>query len=152
MSNIIHTQATVEREPGRAFELFVESSLVGSWLVDRAEIEPRVGGKYDVLWDYEHYTAGTAGCKVTGIELGKFIPFEWKGPPQFQHTMNEADPLTHLVVFFIPSGESSTEVHLIHTGWGSSPEWEEARQWFVEAWELAFSHLAKHVASAVPVA
>ena len=69
---------------------------------------------------------------------------KWKSPKQFKHFANNADPLTHVVVFFIPYGDS-TEVHIIHSGWRSSAEWEEARQWQDRAWRLAFNALSKQI-------
>jgi hypothetical protein len=32
-------------------------------------------------------------------------------------------------------------VHLIHSGWRSTPEWEEARRWQDQAWDQAFERL-----------
>lgn len=58
--------------------------------------------------------------------------------------MNAADPLTHVAVFFVPAS-GKTEVYLVHSGWRSSPEWEEARRWFVKMWEHAFSQLEELV-------
>jgi hypothetical protein len=78
---------------------------------------------------------------VTAIESDKFLSFEWRSPKQYQHFANNADPLTHVVVFFIPDSEL-TEVHLIHSGWRSTPEWEAARQWQFQAWSGAFEKLA----------
>lgn len=149
MSRIIHQQATIECNPEQAFEMFAGSTHVATWLGDRADIEPKVGGKYEVFWNYESGTNGTRGCRITDLAPGQFIAFDWKGPGQFNNSMNVADPLTHVVVFFTPVSNDATEVHLIHSGWGSTPEWEEARRWFVEAWGLAFGHLAKYV-SKVP--
>jgi hypothetical protein len=49
-----------------------------------------------------------------------------------------------VVAFFIPYLEK-TEVHLLHTGWRDTAEWEEARQWFDKAWAMALSELQKYV-------
>jgi hypothetical protein len=38
-----------------------------------------------------------------------------------------------------------TELRLIHSGWGSSPEWKEARQWFEKGWGDAFEKLRKQI-------
>jgi hypothetical protein len=61
--------------------------------------------------------------------------------------MNSARPLTHVIVFFIPTSKG-VEVHLLHTGWRDSAEWEEARQWFDRAWTNAFAELQKYVTKA----
>jgi hypothetical protein len=60
--------------------------------------------------------------------------------------MFDADPLTHVTVSFASCDDGSepcTEVHLVHSGWRSSPEWEEARQWFERAWSNVFEELKK---------
>ncbi|MDQ3930554.1 MAG: SRPBCC domain-containing protein [Chloroflexota bacterium] len=149
MSKIIHHSALLRCTTERAFEHFIDNDLIASWLADSAEIEPTVGGKYEIFWDPALVeNDGTRGCKITAIEPGKFLSFNWRGPTMFQQSMNAADPLTHVVVFFIPyihGGESGTEVHLVHSGWASGDEWEQARLWFDRAWGGAFVALEQLV-------
>ncbi|MBU7014433.1 MAG: SRPBCC domain-containing protein [Theionarchaea archaeon] len=143
MDKIIYQSVELGDTPENAFKMFTENEHLEKWLTNVADVEPRVGGKYELFWvpeDREHNS--TIGCKVLALNPGKLISFEWKGPPQHQF-MNEVIPLTHVMVSFIPC-EKGTEVHLIHTGWKNTPEWEEARQWFEKAWEIAFSELQKH--------
>ena len=151
MDRIIYRSAHLRCDVHQAFRMFTVSELAELWLAPSAEIEPQVGGKYELFWDLENREENsTIGCQVTAIEEDRFLSFEWKGPPQYSHFMNEADPLTHVVVFFYPGADdlsASTEVHLIHSGWGSSAEWEEARQWFERAWRLAFEELERQVNS-----
>jgi hypothetical protein len=61
--------------------------------------------------------------------------------------MNNIRPLTNVSVFFIPLSEANveTEVHLLHTGWSGTADWEQAREWFEVAWTKAFSELEKYV-------
>jgi uncharacterized protein YndB with AHSA1/START domain len=129
--------------------MFTVNEMLESWLTVIADVEARPGGKYELFWDPENReNNSTIGCRITALEKDKFIAFEWKGPTQFKHFMNNVVPLTHVLVFFIPCTEGSehgTEVHLIHTGWGKSDEWEQARTWFAKAWQAAFDRLQKTV-------
>ncbi len=149
MDKIIHHSVRLNCDTHRAFEMFTENELLQSWLPKLADVEPVLGGKYEVFWKPEDKAShSTIGCKVTAIEQDKFIAFEWKGPPQFKHFMNVADPLTHVVVFFVARGNASTpktDVHLIHSGWGSSDEWEEARQFFNMGWKQELKELSQLV-------
>ena len=80
---------------------------------------------------------------MTAIEPQTLLAFEWKGPPQFRF-MNETNPLTHVAVFFTPCNEvltPCTDVYLLHTGWGTGSNWEEARTYFARAWDTAFAEL-----------
>lgn len=142
MGRIISISVEINCNPERAFEMFSENELLESWICDRADVDAKVGGKYELFWNPPPENAGTVGCKATAVEPDKFVSFEWKGPKMFEHFMNTADPLTHVVVFFLPRA-SGTDVHLVHSGWGSSGEWEEARQWFEKAWAGALSKLQK---------
>ena len=145
MDKILHHSVQLRCEPHRAFEMFTVNNLLESWLTNLAEVEPVVGGKYELFWEPGNKeNNSTIGCKVTATEPDQFISFEWRSPKQFKHFANNADPLTHVIVFFIPAGEW-TNVHLIHSGWRSTKEWEEARQWQGRAWSKTFEELEKLV-------
>ena len=145
MDKIVHHSVRLHCNARRAFEMFTVNHLLESWLVNVAEVEPVVGGKYELFWEPEdRENNSTIGCRVTAIEPDKFISFEWRSPKQYKHFANTADPLTHAIVFFLPAGVN-TEIHLIHSGWRSSAEWEEARQWQDRAWGVAFKELERQV-------
>lgn len=128
----------------RAFAMFTQNEQLQTWLTRSANVEPVVGGSYELFWDLDDpETNSTLGCKITALEPDALLAFEWKGPPAFRF-MNEVDPLTHVAVFFAPCSEvltPCTDVYLLHSGWGSSAEWEEARVYFVRAWENTFAEL-----------
>lgn len=147
MTKILHHSAQLNCDAHRAYEMFTENKLLQSWFTKLADVEPEVGGKYELFWDTEDKeNNSTIGCKITALEQDKLLAFDWKGPVQYKHFMNNADPLTHVVVSFIPCGDgtsSCTEVHVIHTGWRTSSEWEEARKYFERAWSNALEELRK---------
>jgi uncharacterized protein YndB with AHSA1/START domain len=151
MDKILYHTVQLNCDARQAFAMFTGNEQLQSWLTTVADVEPKVGGKYELFWNPEdRENDSTIGCKVTAIEPDKFLAFEWKGPRQYKHFMNEADPLTHVVVFFIPCNSETdtspfTAIHLIHSGWGSSAEWDEARMWFERAWGEAFKELEKQV-------
>lgn len=158
-SRVLHLSARLQCTPEKAFQMFTVNDLVERWLVrpyggQNAEIEPRIGGKYELFWDpKDRENDSTIGCKITAFQPGKFLSFEWKGPKQFKDFMNVADPLTHVVVFFLPlSGrdKQTTEVNLVHSGWGNSRQWRDAMTYFEAAWNSALQNLAKEVNSGLP--
>jgi uncharacterized protein YndB with AHSA1/START domain len=144
MSKIIVQNARLHCSIERAFAMFTQNEQIQRWLTKVADVEPVVGGRYELFWDLdnpEHNS--TLGCKVTAIEPNALLAFEWKGPTQLR-VMNESDPLTHVAVFFTPCAEvltPCTDVYLLHTGWRATRDWEEARMHFVRNWENAFVEL-----------
>ena len=149
MDKILHLSTQVNCGVSEAFRMFTVNEMLESWLTVAADVEAKPGGRYELFWDPDNReNNSTIGCKITAMKKDKFIAFEWKGPTQFKHFMNNIVPLTHVVVFFIPYSEDNeqcTEVHLLHSGWGESTEWEEARTWFDKAWQAAFDRLQKLV-------
>ncbi|MGA2973453.1 MAG: SRPBCC domain-containing protein [Candidatus Bathyarchaeia archaeon] len=155
MTEVLHVSVVLHCDSHEAYEMFTVNRLLESWLITpfseggHAEIEPVLGGRYELFWEpTDRENNSTVGCKVTAIQPDKVLAFDWKGPAEFKHLMNTADPLTHVVISFIPNGESpsaSTDVHLIHSGWGNSPDWKEARHYFLQAWSGAFRKLEKIV-------
>ncbi len=145
MDKIIYHSVSLQCCSSEAFGLFTVGEHLERWLAEAADVEPRVGGKYELFWDLsDKENDSTIGCRILAISLNKFICFEWKGPKQFKHFMNNVRPLTNVLVFIIPSAEG-TDVHLLHTGWRDNAEWEEARRWFDKAWVVALSKLQKYV-------
>ena len=153
MNRILYHSTQLKCDLRQAFKMFTSNEHLQSWLAEIADVDPTMGGKYELFWDPDdREDNSTSGCKITAIERHKFLAFEWTGPKQFKHFMNKANPLTHVVVFFLSCDEMvvdpCTEVHLIHSGWGDSAEWEEARQWFKKAWDSSFDRLRLCVRSA----
>lgn len=143
---VIHLSVALKCTPGQAFDMFTKNEHLSKWLSLIADVEPRVNGKYELFWRADDRdNDSTIGCKVLAIEAPKYIMFEWKGPERLKDVMNNVRPLTQVVVFFIPAA-GGTEVHLIHTGWRGTPEWERARNVFIKSWKMAFLELERYAA------
>ncbi|MBS0656798.1 MAG: SRPBCC domain-containing protein [Verrucomicrobia bacterium] len=145
---IIHAQAELPVPVARAFAYFTRPELLESWLCEKAEIELQVGGRYELFWalpDLENDS--TIGCRISALAEPQLLAFDWRSPRQFKAFANAADPLTHVVVSFAPVGAGS-RVDLVHTGWRSAPEWEEARSWQERAWRGALGGLTQLVVPA----
>jgi uncharacterized protein YndB with AHSA1/START domain len=141
MDKVIHCATQLICTLWEAYDHFTRNDLLEAWLATTAQVEPQVGGNYELFWNpADRQNDSTIGCKVTAIDPPSFIAFEWKSPKQFKHFANSADPLTHVVVTFSPVGQY-TRVNLIHSGWRNTPEWVEAAQWQEQAWTLAFKQL-----------
>ncbi|MGD9380609.1 MAG: SRPBCC domain-containing protein [candidate division WOR-3 bacterium] len=151
MTKVLHVSVVVNCDIPRAFKMLTDNKLLESWLTEIADVEPTPGGKYELFWDRDDRESNsTIGCRITAIEENRFLAFDWKGPTQFKHFMNTIVPLTHIVVFFLPRMEGDkqrTEIHLVHSGWGDSAEWQEAREWFEKAWKAALDRLEKSISA-----
>ena len=149
MQNIIQIEIELDCDISQAFDFFTVNEKLESWLPEKAEVEPEVGGKYELFWDPQNRDINsTIGCKITSIEKDKFLTFEWKGPEMFQSFMNLCDPLTHVVVFFSPNPDpNKTTIYFFHSGWRDDPGWHEARDYFEKAWSGALTDLQEKLES-----
>lgn len=145
MDKIIYHSIVLPCDSEKAFAMFTLNIHLEKWLTQMADVEPITGGKYELFWNPDDKeNDSTIDCKILAITKNKFLCFEWKGPKQFKHFMNDASPLTNVTAFFIPH-QDGTEVHLLHTGWRDSPKWEEARLWFKNAWTNTLSQLQDYL-------
>ncbi|GGF52019.1 SRPBCC family protein [Alteromonas lipolytica] len=141
MDKVINLTETVCCSVAEAFQCFTDVRRVCQWLTLEANITPQVAGEYELFWDPENKNINsTIGCKITAISKNQLLAFEWKSPVMFKSFANTGDPLTHVVVSFHSLGDK-TVIHLIHSGWRASPEWQEACAWQQRAWETAFDNL-----------
>ncbi len=150
MQKIIQIEIELSCDVSEAFNYFTVNEQFELWLPEKAEIEPKAGGKYELFWDPQNREINsTIGCKITSIEKNKFLSFEWKGPERFQSFMNFCDPLTHVVVVFSSSSDDPTKTTLIlfHSGWRDDPEWQKARDYFENAWSGALTNLKEKLSS-----
>lgn len=145
MDKIITQNALLSCDLEKAFEMFSNNEKLESWLTAKANVELETGGSYELFWEpNDPENNSTIGCKVLAFEKPNFINFEWKGPKQYKHFMNTIRPLTNVTVVFSKK-VASTKVTLLHTGWPDGDEWEEARQYFINAWKGAFLKLEEIV-------
>jgi len=50
MENIIQLNVEIDCDINTAFDMFTQNRLLESWLTAKAEVEPKVGGKFELFW------------------------------------------------------------------------------------------------------
>lgn len=146
MDKIIIQTALLNCSTDKAFEMFTENKMLESWLTTKADVEMKVGGKYELFWtpdDPDPTNNSTYGCKVLALDQPYFFNIEWAGNAEQKEFMNKVRPLTNVTFLFTKYESNKTKVTLIHTGWRQDEKWEAARQYFIKAWSGAFKQLEK---------
>jgi uncharacterized protein YndB with AHSA1/START domain len=133
----------------KAWNAWTHSSELEKWLTAKADVNPVLGGAYELFWEPEKPTQNsTMGCKVTALVAERMISFTWKGAVPFADLMNNEPLPTWVAVTFEANSPNSTIVHFRHSGWGSSMRWQQARQWQEDSWRTAFSELKNYLEKA----
>jgi len=142
MDKVIYQKIENPLNAKSTFEWFVLENKITTWLCEKASIETKKGGKFELYWDSKNVKYNnTVGCKINAYDYGKVLGFNWKGPREFHDLMNKIQPLTQVTIFFNSLEENKTEIILIHSGWKSSEQWDKAFEWFQLAWKESFTQL-----------
>lgn len=144
MDKIITLTAVLNCSPEIAFGYFSENSRLEKWLTQKADVEIKPGGKFELFWtpdDPDKTNNSTYGCKVLATDKPNYINTEWKGNAVQKSLMNKVRPLINVTILFNEVGKSKTKVTLLHTGWRHSKGWEEARLYFIKSWSGALKAL-----------
>src|SRR6185369_14940459 len=79
----IALEAVVDAPPARVFRLWTTASEIPNFFAPRAVIEPRLGGRYEMIFDPEHDPlgddSGTRGARILRYEPNRALSFEWTG-------------------------------------------------------------------------
>ena len=128
----------------RVWEMWTTAVGLCSWLCLRAEVEPKVGGPFELFFNPDESkpaSDSTLGCKVLSVDRPRLLVFDWRGADELAEVMNApGTPRTRCQVELLPR-PTGTRLRVTHSGWGDGPGWEEARAWFDRAWSGALERL-----------
>lgn len=115
-----------------------------SWLLDDSRVELAVGGAYEwyFLPDGEPGLRGSEGCQVLGFDQPTMLTFTWNAPPH----LAQARAQRTVVVLRLRPVDPGTRVQLTQLGWGEGGEWDEAFDYFDEAWGRVLERLVTYFA------
>ena len=96
-----------------AFNYFADNELLIKWLTTKADVEMKVGGKYELFWtpeDPDPTNNSTYGCKVLAVNRPYFFNIEWMGNAEQKEFMNSVRPLTNITFLFSKLEDNKTLV------------------------------------------
>ena len=107
-SDRIERDVVIEAPIETTWRIVTEPMYVSQWFCDKAEIDPRPGGKGFLHWD-EH---GTSPLQVVAFEPSTYFAFRWVFP--------EGEEPRHgnsvLVEFTLTQVGDQTHLHLVESG------------------------------------
>ncbi|HWJ90210.1 MAG TPA: SRPBCC domain-containing protein [Flavisolibacter sp.] len=133
----------VDAPVSEVWKAWLNPNVISTWLANEANIEPRQGGLYELFWDPSNKEVNsTIGCRIIELIPYELLYIEWKGPADFMDLMNEPASMTRVTIRF-QAVDGKTRVSLIHSGWGDSPRWENAKKWHTMAWSMGLKRLGE---------
>ncbi|MCB0736273.1 MAG: SRPBCC domain-containing protein [Bacteroidetes bacterium] len=117
-----------------------------SFFAPDCNIELQIDGKYEMYFELENPLGlmGSEGMRIMAIEPFKLLAFSWNAPPEMPTIRSQR---THVALYFSSLSPNKTQVILVNSGYGNSPEWRTARKYFENAWgNVVLKRLAAYLA------
>lgn len=143
---IINISRDINAPIRELFAHLIDEKKISDWLCLKAKIQPKPGGDFFLYWapnDPDPSNDSTHGCKILALEEPYLLNVEWLGNREQKHYMNIADPLTNVTFILYPLKADKTKITIIHSGWQSGSDWDEAYAFFTNAWSSSIDTLKK---------
>ena len=130
---MISKDIVVDAPLAQAWKAWSTRAGIESFFAPEAVIEARPDGPYAIHFN-PLAPAGMRGAddmRVLAVQENRMISFTWNAPPQFPEVRAQR---TVVIVRTEPVSESRTRIALTHLGWGSGGQWDEAFDYFDNAW------------------
>lgn len=149
---LIRHELVLAAPPPQVWALWTTNKGLESWFVPRADVELRIGGKFEVLFllDQPPGLQGSEGCRVLSFLPERMLSFTWNAPPTHPLTRPQH---TWVVIELAPEG-AGTRFVLTHLGWPEAGmaqadgPWVATFVYFDAAWAEVLSELAAACGSA----
>ncbi|MEN8040487.1 MAG: SRPBCC domain-containing protein [Actinomycetota bacterium] len=112
------------------------------WNPPEARVDLRVGGPFEIMFlpDAPDGDRGSEGCQFLAYVPDEMVSFTWNAPPHLALRKIH----TWVVITFTPVSKARTHVRLVHTGFLEGPDWDDYRDYFVDAWGYVLDLLTAH--------
>lgn len=136
-------QVTVPLPLPMIYAALTNPEQLRAWLCHRAEVGAGVGGEYRLTFTepIAFESPGKILQRTNDLDLG----FTWFAPPRFDPLMNRGPGPKGQVYVRLQESPEGIDITLEQSGWGSGPEWEEARSWHFHFWEERLERLKDHL-------
>ncbi|HEX5461777.1 MAG TPA: SRPBCC domain-containing protein [Steroidobacteraceae bacterium] len=135
----LHLQRIVNAPGSAVWQAWATADGLKSFLAPEANVEPKIGGAYELFFNPADERMSTKDCKLLSYLPGEMISFQWSLPGDVFPELPKA--ATWVVVQLRPQGASRTEVRVTQLGWGTGPVWDRAYAHMQIGWEMAVTML-----------
>lgn len=140
--------------PAALYRKWIDASEARRFLAEEVRIEPRVGGRYETLFDPENdpagALAGTYGSKIVALEPPSRLVFEWNSltPRVAAREVGgrrvRQESLVEVRFEAVAGAPGRTRLHIRHYGMGEGPDWEASFRFYRErGWPWILDRLRK---------
>lgn len=123
---------------------------LASFFAEDSSLDLKPGGKWElyIVGSAPAGQRGSEGCKLLSYLPYTMLSFEWTAPPTIP-ALRSKNILSRVMVEFDEIAPNRTLVTITHQGFGDSPAWDKAYDYFDNAWDHVLDSLQKTFAERV---
>jgi len=133
MNKSIKLEITISAPVSEVWQAWTTEEGARTFFARDCKIELKPGGAYEMLFnkDASPGEQGGEGMILLAIQPEKMLSFTWNAPPYLPEVRGE---MTHVTLRFQEINPGETTINLVHDGWGKGGEWDQAFDYFINAW------------------
>jgi uncharacterized protein YndB with AHSA1/START domain len=130
---VLRAEVTVRAPLAEAWKAWTTDAGIATFFAPEGHVDLVVDGAYDVWFNPTGKPGmrGAEGMRILDVDPMKRFAFTWNAPPTIPSIRGKR---TVVVLEFAPSDESTTRMRFTQLGWGDGPDWDEAFDYFDQAW------------------
>ena len=136
----------VDASKSAVWEAWTTPEGIRSFFAPACTVDITPLGAYEIFFDPDA-PPGQRGAEenvVLAVQPETMLSFTWNFPKEFESLQ---DQRTAVAVRIADAGPERTTVTVTQTGWGVGDVWEEAREYFRDAWgEVVLARLQRRFA------
>ena len=139
-------QVVVSASRAEVWKTLTTTDGVTTFFAPNARVELRQGGAYEMYWDMSAKpgTRGSEGCKILSFVPDEMLSFTWNAPPKFPEVRRQR---TYVVIQLSDGEKGQTNVRLTNGGYKTGGQWDEAYDYFDQAWPAVLGNLRERFKS-----
>ena len=129
----IHFELELASSIDRVWKQLTTQKGITSFFSPIANIDFRVDGLFEIIFDPSAPIGeqGAEGMRILTMDKPNLFGFTWNSPPSIPKIRGQR---TAVFIYLDSISETKTKLTFINSGYGLSPEWQESRNYFLNAW------------------
>lgn len=129
----IYFEMELHSQINRIWDQITTLEGISSFFSPMAKIDFRIDGLFEILFNPSapEGERGAEGMRILVIDKPNLFGFTWNSPPSIPKIRGQR---TAVFIYLNSISDTITKLTFINSGYGLSSEWQESRNYFLNAW------------------
>lgn len=132
-------EITIDAPVEAVWRALTTADQLERWLAQKAVVELREGGPFELSWGDR---GDTRGCRVVAVRPPKSLELEWRGKREFEDLFEPPNKLTKIEIR-LEARDEATHLSVEQPETRPGRDWAAYDEWMAEAWETSLQALRR---------